>query len=226
MSQPIPPSAADWNNLFNLTVFVAVAALAIVMGAMVYFTIKYRKKKGQDKFVPEVGLSRSRARDAIIFALISIIILTSLLVASYRLTPNARFPPSSQSLTIDVTAFQWAFRFTYPNGASTLGVVNVPANTSIIFNITSLDVMHNFYLADYRVSIDAIQGKYNIIWISTPQLDGYSQLNYTIRCKELCGVWHYDMTAQMVVMDPISFRQWLNNQTTTATNTTITGAGG
>jgi cytochrome c oxidase subunit 2 len=226
MSQLMPPSAVDWNNLFNLTVFVAVAALAIVMGAMVYFTVRYRERKGQEKFVPELGLSRSRARDAVIFASISIIILTSLLVASYRLTPNARFPPSSQSLKIDVTAFQWAFKFTYPSGASTIGVVNVPANTSIIFNVTSLDVMHNFDLVDYRVSIDAIPGRYNIIWINTPQLDGNNQLNYTIRCKELCGVWHYDMMAQMVVMDPTTFNQWLNNQTATPTNKTIASVGG
>ena len=86
--------------------------------------------------------------------------------------------------------------------------------------------MHNFYLVDYRVSIDAIPGRYNIIWINTPQLNGYNQLNYTILCKELCGVWHYDMRAQLVVLDPISFSQWLNNQTLSATSTTMTSGGG
>jgi cytochrome c oxidase subunit 2 len=122
-----------------------------------------------------------------------------------------------------VTAFQWAFKFTYSNGVTTLGTVNVPSNSSIIFNVTSIDVMHNFYLVDYRVSIDAIPGMHNIIWINTPQLEGNSQLNYTIRCKELCGSGHVDMIAKLVVMDPPSFNTWLNNQTITNSTTTTGG---
>ncbi len=222
LSQPVPPSTVDWNNLFNLTAYIAIIALAVVMGFMVYFTIKYRERNGQGKFIPEAGLLRSRARETVIFASISIIILTSLIVMSYRLTPNARFPPSGQSLTIDVTAFQWAFKFTYPNGAQTLDLVNVPANTSIIFNITSTDVMHNFYLVEYRVSIDAIPGMHNVIWVDTPPLDGNSQLNYTIRCKELCGTGHVDMMAKMAVLDPTAFNTWLNNQTVTTPTSTPT----
>ena len=92
MSQPMPPSTVDWNNLFNLAAYIAVIAVTIVMVAMVYFVIKYRQRKGQTKFIPQIGLSKSRAREALIFASISIILLFSLTIASYRLTPNARFP--------------------------------------------------------------------------------------------------------------------------------------
>ena len=213
MSQPIPPLAVDWNNLFNLATFIAVTAMAIVVGAMVYFSVKYRQRKGQPRFVVEETLARTRARDAVVFASISIIILFSLSVAQYRLTPNARFPPSvSKSLVIDVTAFQWSFKFVYPNGVNTTGEFNVPANSNIVFNVTSSDVMHTFGLPDFRVKIDAIPGRYNIIGITTPSLNGNSELNYTVRCYELCGVGHTYMVAQMKVMDPVAFNQWLNSQ--------------
>ncbi len=222
MTQPLPPSTVDWNNLFNLAAYIAVIAVAVVMGAMVFFAVKYREKKGQPKFVPQIGLSRSRAREAVIFASISIIILLSLTVASYRLTPNARFPPPvSQSLVIDVTAYQWNFKFTYPTGAETVGECYVPAAKSIIFNVTSSDVMHNFGLMDFRVKIDAIPGRYNVVGVTTPPLEGNSQLNYTIRCYELCGSIHTYMMAPLTVMDPTVFNQWLNNQTTT--NATASG---
>ena len=222
MSQPLPPSAVDWNNLFNLAAFIAVAAVAIVMGALIFFAIKYREKKGQTKFIPEIDLSKGRAREAVIFAMISIIILTSLTIASYRLTPNERFPPPvSQSLVIDVTAHQWYFNFTYPNGVYYVGTCYVPANKSIIFNVTSADVMHNFGLMDFRVKIDAIPGRYNIIGVTTPPLVGNSQLNYTIRCYELCGGSHTTMQAPLIVLDPTIFNQWLTNQT--ATNSTASG---
>ena len=216
MPQPIPPTTADWNNLFNLAAYIAVTAVIIVVGAMVYFAIKYREKKGQPTFIPQVGLSKSRAREAIIFASISIILLLSLTIASYRLTPNDRFPPPvSESLVIKVTAFQWNFIFEYPNGVKALGECYVPANKSIIFNVTSMDVMHGFGLMDFRTKIDAIPGRDNIIGVTTPPLDGNSQLNYTIRCYELCGTAHTYMTSPLIVMDPTAFSLWLNNQTVT-----------
>jgi cytochrome c oxidase subunit 2 len=213
MSEPIPPSAIDWNNLFNLSAFIAVAAMTIVIVAMIFFVIKYRERKGQLKFIPQIGLSRSRSRETVIFATISIILLLSLSISSYRLTPNARFPPPvSQSLVVNVTAYQWSFKFDYPNGVSTTGEVFLPANKNIIFNVTSNDVMHNFGLPDFRLKIDAIPGRYNVIWISTPSLNGNSVLNYTVRCYELCGAGHGYMIAQMKVMDPTAFNQWLNSQ--------------
>ena len=102
-----------------------------------------------------------------------------------------------------------------------MGICYVPANKSIIFNVTSDDVMHNFGLMDFRVKIDAIPGRYNVIGVTTPPLEGNSQLNYTIRCYELCGVEHTYMSAPLIVMDPSTFNQWLTNQT--VTNSTATG---
>jgi cytochrome c oxidase subunit 2 len=157
-----------------------------------------------------------------VFAAISIVLLLSLTIASYRLTPNARFPPPvSESLVINVTAFQWNFRFVYPNGVSITSECFVPANTSIIFNVTSTDVMHGFGLMDFRVKVEAIPGRYNVIGVTTPLLDGNSQLNYTIRCYELCGVGHTYMDAALIVMNPTAFNNWLNNQT--AANSTAPG---
>ena len=178
MSQTIPSSAVDWNNFFNLAAAIALVATFIVVAVMVVFVIVNREKKGQKKFVPEKGVSKSRARDAVIFAVISIIILLSVNVAGVRLTPNARFEPSvSESYLIHVTAYQWSFRFDYPGNVSSRGYLNVPENTVVMFNVTSIDVMHNFYLMQYRVSIDAIPGRYNVIWVTTPSLGSNSQLN-------------------------------------------------
>ena len=66
--------------------------------------------------------------------------------------------------------------------------------------------MHNFGLMDFRVKIDAIPGRYNIVGVTTPPLDGNSQLNYTIRCYELCGSVHTYMMAPLTVLDPASFQ--------------------
>ena len=220
MSQPIPTAGQDWNNLFNLAAIIALIATAIVIGSMVFFAIRYREKKGQPKLVPNFNLDKSRSRDNLVFASISIIILVSLVAASYELTPNARFEPAgvSKSMAIDVTAFQWGFRFVYPDGLSAVDNLTLPGNTTVMFNVTSVDVMHNFYLVEYKVSIEAIPGRYNVFWITTPLATGNKVYVYNIRCKELCGIGHTFMDATMTVVSPNVFDQWLSSQNATSSS--------
>jgi len=222
MSQPIPASAANWNHFFDLAVTIALIALAIVIGAMIFFIVRYRQRKGQPEFVPDFSPKKSRARDSVIFASISIIILASLVAASYTLTPNPRFePPDPKNLVINVTAFQWAWQFGYPNGVTTLDNLTLPGNTTIMFNVTSADVMHNFYLVQFRVSTEAIPGRYNVIWITTPVATGNEVYTYNLYCKELCGVGHAFMDAVMTVVSPAAYEAWLASQM--PSNSTATG---
>ena len=224
MSQPIPVTASDWNHFFDLATTIALIALAIVIGAMIFFIVKYRERKGQPKFIPDFRLSKSRARENVIFASISIIILVSLVVASYTLTPNPRFAPDpSKSLVIDVTAYQWAFSFGYPDGVTTLDNMTLPGNTTIMFNVTSADVMHNFYLIQFKVSIEAVPGRYNILYITTPAATGNQAYTYNIECKELCGVGHTFMDASMYVVSQTAYNQWLASQIPSNSTTTSGG---
>lgn len=219
MSQPIPPAAADWNRFFNLAATIALIAVAVVIGSMIFFVIKFREKKGEAKFFPEFTFEKTRPRESLVFASISIILLASLTAASYAFVPNARFQPAgSQSMAIDVTCFQWGFRFGYPNGVNTIDQLGLPGNTTIMFNVTSTDVMHNFYLVQFKVSIEAIPGRYNIIWITTPQVTGNANYTYNIECKELCGIGHTYMDATMTVMNSTAYTQWLASQMTNSTS--------
>jgi cytochrome c oxidase subunit 2 len=210
MVQPILPSAAVWLNLFQVFLGIGLVAGSIVIGYMVYFVYKYREGKvpqGSNTNGPR-SPQKSR-REAILFASISVVILFSLAVVTTRDTMNIMTPPTtSQSLTIDVTAFQWAFKFTYPNNVSIVGDCIVPSGEPIIFNVTSSDVMHDFGLPAFRLKIDAIPGRYNTIWIEVPTVAGVNGTQYEIKCYELCGVGHTYMTANLTVMDPASFNQW------------------
>jgi len=213
MSQPIPFSASDWNHFFDLAAAIAFVAMAIVIGAMIFFVVKYRERKGEPKFIPNFSLTKGRAKENVIFASISIIILVSLVAASYSLLPNPRFQPAgSKDLVIDVTAFQWAWRFDYPNGVTTLDQLDLPGNTTIMFDVTSGDVMHNFYLVQFKVSIEAIPGRYNVLWITTPPASGNEVYTYNIECKEFCGDGHAFMDATMEVMNQTAYNQWLASQ--------------
>lgn len=223
MSQPIPISGQDWNHFFDLAATIALIAMAIVIGAMIFFVVTNLERKGRPrKYAPEFKVSKSRPRENLIFATISIIILVSLVVASFVLLPNPRVEPDpSKSLVIDVTGSQWVWTFGYPNGKTSVDQLNLPGNTTVMFNVTSSDVMHQFYLIQFKVSIAAIAGRYNILWITTPVVTGNQEYNYDIACTQLCGVGHTFMDATMTVMNQTAYNDWLNNS-----NATSSSAGG
>ncbi len=218
MAVTLPPSAADWWNLFGFFLFIGVAAAAIVIGAMVYFAVRNRTAAKHGSSESTAALGRSRAREAVIFASISAILLFSLAVGSYRMTTYVQNPPSaSESLTINVVAFQWGFRFNYPQNFTTVGTCTIPSGKPIIFNVTSIDVMHNFGLPDFKLKIDAIPGRHNIVWITAPDVSGNDTLTYQIRCYELCGTGHTYMVGDLVVMSPSAFNQWVIQNTSNMT---------
>ena len=211
MSLPIPPTGADFWNLFSAYFIIGVVAGGIVVAAMVYYAYSNRKTTGRREFKVDRAHYRSRAREAIVLASISFVILFVLAILSNNIAANIQTPPDpSQSLTIHVTAFQWGFKFTYPNNVSVYTTCYVPVNTPIVFNVTSIDVMHDFGLPDFKIKTDAMPGMHNIIWLTVPSLEGQSELTYQIHCYELCGVGHTYMMANMTVLEQSAFKQWLN----------------
>jgi cytochrome c oxidase subunit 2 len=211
MSLPIPPTGADFWNLFSAFFIIGLVAGGTVVGMMVYYAYANRRKIKRQHFQVHHTHFRSRAREAAIIATISTTILFTLAILSNNIATHIQHPPNpAESLVINVEAFQWAFRFTYPNNVSVVTDCKIPVNTPVIFNVTSLDVMHDFGLPDFKVKIDAIPGRYNIIWIEVPDLQGQNELAYQIHCYELCGIGHTYMMGTLTVMNQTAFDQWLN----------------
>ncbi|WP_287950542.1 cytochrome-c oxidase [Acidiplasma sp.] len=149
-----------------------------------------------------------------VFVLFVVIVLISLLV--YDLPPAygirvAGAAPSAPTdnhhyLDIDVVGYQWQWIFIYPNGSSTRHFAVLPANTPIQFNVTSVDVMHSFYLINVT-KVDAFPGHYNYIWtnITTPGL-------YHFECVELCGLGHAHMRGPAFVLPYSQWKTWESQQ--------------
>jgi cytochrome c oxidase subunit 2 len=101
--------------------------------------------------------------------------------------------------------------------------MTLPGNTVVMFNVTSADVMHNLYLIQFKVSIEAVPGRYNIIWVTTPAATGNQAYTYNIECKELCGDGHTFMDATMYVVSQTAYNQWLASQISSNSTTTSGG---
>jgi len=113
-------------------------------------------------------------------------------------------PNTNNVLQIQVIGQQWAFTYRYPQfgGFETTDLV-LPVGVPVRFNVTSLDVIHSFWAYQLAVKADANQGVNNIAY-TTPAHTG----TFTVRCAELCGIWHGAMFDYGRVMTVPGFMNW------------------
>ena len=112
------------------------------------------------------------------------------------------------ALQVQVIAQQWQFTYRWPGyGGVETQHLEIPANTTVEFNVTSLDVIHSFWAYQLGVKADANPGENNIAYVTTK-----GPLTFNIRCAELCGVWHGYMFDTGHVVTKAQFATWIAAQ--------------
>ncbi len=117
---------------------------------------------------------------------------------------NVGKPPA---LAVNVTGLQYAWIFTYPETGITTGEMHVPIGREVQINMTANDVIHAFWVPEFRLKQDAIPGRQSEIRF-TPNKEG----DYVLICAELCGPYHGAMRAPIVVEKQEAFDKWLQEQ--------------
>ncbi|MEH2246069.1 cytochrome c oxidase subunit II [Nostoc sp.] len=110
-------------------------------------------------------------------------------------------------LRVNVTGLQYAWIFTYPETGITTGEMHVPIGREVQINMTANDVIHAFWVPEFRLKQDAIPGRQSEIRF-TPKKAG----DYTLICAELCGPYHGAMRASVVVETEEAFDKWQQEQ--------------
>jgi cytochrome c oxidase subunit 2 len=113
---------------------------------------------------------------------------------------------ASRPLVVQVIGQQWKFTYRYPQfGGFETTYLAVPQNQWVQFDVTSLDVIHSFWAYQLGVKADANPGVDNIAYTKPTQLG-----SITVRCAELCGLWHGAMYDYGSVMTQSAFQSWAN----------------
>jgi cytochrome c oxidase subunit II len=114
-------------------------------------------------------------------------------------------PSTSHMLEVQVIGQQWAFTYRWPQfGGMETSQLLLPANTTVEFHVTSLDVIHSFWAYQLGVKADANPGVDNVAYTTTKNQLG----NFTVRCNELCGLWHGAMFNTGYIVRPAAFQRW------------------
>jgi len=113
----------------------------------------------------------------------------------------------NQQLDINVTGLQFAWLFNYPDSDVTAGELHVPIGREVKLNISANDVIHAFWVPEFRLKQDAIPGRETQLRF-TPKIAGV----YSVICAELCGSYHGGMKTQVIVETPEEFDAWIQSQ--------------
>ncbi len=214
----LPPGAMSSSasgQQFDLTVLGTIA-IPVVLGVLIYFgyaLIFWRAKEGDDTDGPPIhGNTRVQLSWIVVT---STIVLVLAVFGTYELIspagagggegPQPIWKPNTSSiLQVQVIAQQWAFTYRYPQygGFETTQLV-LPVNEAVQFNVTSLDVIHDFWAYQLGVKADANPGVNNVAY-TTPEHMG----TFVVRCDELCGLWHGAMYNYGQVLSVSAFQTW------------------
>lgn len=107
-------------------------------------------------------------------------------------------------VTVDITGMQFAWIFNYPEDNVTSGELHIPVGADIQLNIAATDVIHSFWVPQFRLKQDAIPGMATELrFVAT------KPGTYPIVCTELCGAYHGAMRSQVIVDTPEEYQSWL-----------------
>jgi cytochrome c oxidase subunit 2 len=112
------------------------------------------------------------------------------------------------ALIVDLTALQFAFIFHYPGANITSGELHIPANHPVELRMKANDVIHAFWVPQFRLKQDVIPGQQTILTFTATRPG-----TYPVVCAELCGPYHGGMRSSVVVHEPKEYDQWILKNT-------------
>lgn len=195
------------DSLFYIVLGVCAFFFVVVEFLLVLFIVRYRRTR-KNRTGKAIHGNNSLE---IMWTLIPTVILVFIGAISVRSVYAEQNPPAGASAnTIHVTGHMWQWEFKYNNGVDISGqgdTFEVPAGEPVLFDITSADVIHGFYIPSVRIQQDAMPGRQTQFWVNVDAK--YIGQSFPVPCDQFCGVDHSKMHATMKVVSPAEYQQWL-----------------
>ena len=223
------PNANQIHSLYLIILYIAAVVFVIVEGALFYSVYRFRAKKvrtaaqihGNTRL--EISWTIAAAAILVVLTVVTFIKLPSILNPPNSSAPflesslTQPSPPNGKKLTICVQGRQYIWRYVYGAGCEhnpfalklpySYQEMVVPENTTVVISITSIDVIHSWWVPSLGGKVDAVPGYTTYTWFKAkgPAL-------YHGQCAQLCGRQHAFMTALVDVVSPAAYQAWLARQ--------------
>jgi cytochrome c oxidase subunit 2 len=185
------------------------AGSALVFALAAFFAVRYRRRRHEPTHVrSEAGAHRST-----FFYEMGILVLLMALFLGWWVIGSSQFArvrvPPEDALEVYVTGKQWMWKFTHANGRRSISQLFVPCRRPIKLVMTSRDVIHSFFVPEFRVKQDVLPGRYTTLWFEATEPG-----TYPILCAEYCGTSHSTMRGEVVALEPNDYERWLDERPT------------
>ena len=195
-------AAPKIDDLMNIMIVLSSLVFAIVVVALAYALIAFRAKPGDESDGEPI---HGNTRLEIAWTVIPTIIVLFAGGWSWKVLDEIE-EPNANHMTVDVFSQQYAWSFGYPGKdyAYSQGVLHVPVDKQIVFKMHSQDVIHSFWVPQWRIKKDNVPG-ITTTAVVTPTKTG----TYQLICTELCGFGHASMRAKVIVEPQSKFDKWV-----------------
>lgn len=193
--------ASNFVQGVDLTFYIILGAsvflLVSITTVMIYFVIRYRRKKN-----PQASNIQGNTKLEIIWTAIPLgLVLVMFYFGWLGFKPMRNVP--KDAIPIKGIGQMWAWSFEYENGKKSPELV-VPLNKPVKINLSSLDVIHSLYIPAFRIKEDAVPGRDNYMWFIAQDTG-----EYNIFCAEYCGDRHSYMLSKVKVLPEADYNAWL-----------------
>ena len=212
---PASPIMRDIEQTVFVFTLVSIPITAFVFAVLVYSLLGWKHVSGDAVPPDESPAIRSNTIGVVLWTVVSsalafflvvwgLIELAQITANSYGTIPADEQPADSQPLIVNVTGQQWVWTFEYPQyDKITSEILYLEKDRPVYFNVTSKDVIHNFWLVELGVKIDANPGAITQTGVTPDKLG-----TFNLRCAELCGLHHAYMQTEIQVLERSSFTSW------------------
>lgn len=230
--QPLASDRIKIDDIYNTILITTATAFVVVKFLWGLFIWKFSSKKVRKASFWHHSMVLELSWTAVTAIIISIVIIKGI-----NIWGQIYSSPPKNAIVVEVVAqqFAWNFRLAGKDGKfgirkphliksdNPIGIdktdenakddiisqdeLYLPINEPVVLKITSIDVIHSFFLPNFRVKQDAVPGMISQVWFTPTKLG-----KYELMCAELCGLNHYSMRGSVFVVERKKFEQWLEEQ--------------
>jgi cytochrome c oxidase subunit 2 len=202
-------------RLWQGSIWAALAVGALVWGLIAYCVIRFRRRSDE---LPEQ--THANVPLEIVYTVTPLVIVGVLFAVNLRTLDRVDHVSGNPSLTVEVTGFQWQWRFHYEeSGIEVVGtedtdpVLMLPVGQTVRLILRSNDVQHSFFVPAFLFKRDTVPGITNEV-----DLEVVKEGRYDGRCAEFCGLLHDRMNFVVEAVSRAEFDRWVTEQRTLAAN--------
>jgi cytochrome c oxidase subunit 2 len=212
LAPPLTEQAADIDRIWNGLLIAAVAIGVVVIALILFAVVRFRRRGTALPYQRRENIPLELA-----WTLVPLLIVAGLFAVTFVSVNALEEVDDDADLTVDVIGFQWQWQFDYPaSGVSVTGRDDVipelvlPAGASVRFDLTSVDVVHSFWIPGFRYKRDVFPGQTQSFQVDVGDTTGAFPDSGV--CAEFCGLDHTSMRFDVRIVTPDEFTAWLEQR--------------